>query len=409
MRDDRKKIQVNQAVVLCGGFGTRLGKITLKTPKPLLKFNKIPFVDYIIQNLSRHNFEEIILLCHFKHELFVKKYHNKTILGVRIKCAVEKTPLGTFGSIKNAKTMLNDYFLLLNGDTYFNINLRDLVISYGFKNFLGIVALAQKKGRRFSKVLLSKKGLISQFDSNKKSSLINSGSYVFSKKICNIKSNKFSSLEKDILPELVRRKKLQGKKYTDKHNNFIDIGVPKDYAKVKNFLFSTILKKAAFLDRDGVINEDSGYVYKIKDFIWKKDAIRAIKYLNDKNFYVFIVTNQAGVARGYYKESDVEKLHHWVSCELNKKGAYIDEYFYSTYHESSKKKFTNKEKKLRKPDIGMIKLAISKWKVLTKKSIVIGDRETDMLMAKRANLRSYMVNERTNLLRVVKQFHNIAK
>ncbi|MDA9768364.1 NDP-sugar synthase, partial [Candidatus Pelagibacter sp.] len=64
MRDDRKKFQVKQAVVLCGGFGTRLGKITLKTPKPLLTFNKIPFLNYIIKNLSRHNFKELILLCH---------------------------------------------------------------------------------------------------------------------------------------------------------------------------------------------------------------------------------------------------------------------------------------------------------------------------------------------------------
>lgn len=405
MREDRKKFQVKQAVVLCGGFGKRLGKITLKTPKPLLTFNNIPFLDYIINNLSRHNIEEVVLLCHYKRDLFVKKYHNKSLFGVRIKCVIEKFPLGTFGSIKNAKKVLDDFFLLLNGDTYFNINLRDLIVSYDYKNFLGSVAIAKKKGKRFSNILLNRQGLITQFNSNKKSFLINSGSYIFSKKICKIKSKKFSSLEKDILPGLVLKRQIQGKKYIDKHNKFIDIGVPKDYLKVENFLSKITLKKAAFLDRDGVINEDHGYVHKIKDFIWKKDTIKAIKYLNDKNYYVFIVTNQAGVSRGYYKETDVKKLHQWLSNELNKKGAYIDDYFYSLYHESSKKKFTNKEKKLRKPDIGMIKLAMVKWKILTKKSIVVGDRETDILMAKKANLKSYLVNSRTNLLRVVKQFH----
>ena len=159
------------------------------------------------------------------------------------------------------------------------------------------------------------------------------------------------------------------------------------------------------MDRDGVINEDSGYVHKIKEFIWKKNLIKAIKYLNDNNFYVFIVTNQAGVSRGYYKENDVIKLHQWLSYELNKKGAYIDDFFYSLYHESSKKKFTHREKKLRKPDTGMIKLAMSKWKILSKKSIVIGDKETDIEMAKRANLKSYLMKDKTNLLKVVKQFH----
>ena len=205
MRDDRKKFQVKQAVILCGGFGTRLGKITLKTPKPLLTFNKIPFLNYIIKNLSRQNFKELILLCHFKRNLFIKNYHNKNIFGVKVKCVIEKIPLGTFGSIKNAKKFLNDYFLLLNGDTYFDINLRDLVISYDFKKFLGVVALAQENGNRFTKVLLNRNGLITSFNS-KNSKLINSGSYIFSKKICNIKSKKFCSLETDILPALVKKK-----------------------------------------------------------------------------------------------------------------------------------------------------------------------------------------------------------
>ena len=404
MRDDRKKFQVKQAVVLCGGFGTRLGKITFKTPKPLLTFNKIPFLNYIIKNLSRQNFKELILLCHFKHNLFIKNYHNKNIFGVKVKCVIEKTPLGTFGSIKNAKKFLDEYFLLLNGDTYFDINLRDLVVSYNFKKFLGVVALAKKKGDRFSKVLLNRNGLILQFNS-KKSLLINSGSYIFSKKICNKKSKKFSSLEKDILPDLVKKKQLQGKKFTNKHNNFIDIGVPKDYLRVEKFLSRSFLKKAVFLDRDGVINKDTGYVHKIQDFIWKTKVIEAIKYLNDRDYYVFVVTNQAGVGRGYYNRKDVDKLHHWISCELNKNGAYIDEFFYSTYHKSSKKKFTKKEKELRKPHIGMINLAMDKWNILNKKSIVIGDKETDIQMAKKANLKSYLVQERTNLLNLVKKYH----
>ena len=409
MRGYRKQYRVEQAVILCGGFGTRLGKITLKTPKPLLKFDGISFLEHLIQNLSRYNIKEVILLCHYRYKSFVDRYHNKIILGISIKCIIEKTPLGTFGAIKNAKTKLKNYFLLLNGDTYFDINLRDLIVSYNFKKYLGIVALAKKTGKRFSKVLLNRKNIISEFNNKKKSFLINSGSYVFSKKICNIKSEKFSSLEKDILPKIVKKNKLQGKKYLAKHNAFIDIGVPSDYKKVEKFLRKAKSKKAVFLDRDGVINKDFGYVHKIKDFVWKKNVKKAIKFLNDKNFYTFIITNQSGVGRGYYKECDIKKLHDWMSYKLNKIGAYIDDYFYAVYHSSSKKKYTNKEKKLRKPDIGMIKLAYSKWKVIEKKSIVIGDNETDILMAKKANLKSYLVNEKTNLLNIVKVFHSNTK
>ena len=79
------------------------------------------------------------------------------------------------------------------------------------------------------------------------------------------------------------------------------------------------MKPAVFLDRDGVINNDKGYVYKIDDFEWIQDAIEAIKFLKDSGYYVFVVTNQSGIARGYYSEEDVEKLHIYINSELKKK------------------------------------------------------------------------------------------
>ena len=146
MRNYRKNNKVEQAVILCGGFGTRLGKITINTPKPLIKFNKVFFLDYVIKNLSRYNIKEVILLCHYKSQHFIKRYNNKKIFaGITVKCVVEKKILGTFGSIKNARKELKNYFLLLNGDTYFDINYRDLIISYNYKKFLGIIALTKKK------------------------------------------------------------------------------------------------------------------------------------------------------------------------------------------------------------------------------------------------------------------------
>ena len=77
-------------------------------------------------------------------------------------------------------------------------------------------------------------------------------------------------------------------------------------------------RKIAFLDRDGVLNYDYGYVHKIKDFKWKK-MLKAIKYLNDNNYLVVIVSNQSGIGRGYYKEADLKKLHSWIQVELKKK------------------------------------------------------------------------------------------
>ena len=77
-------------------------------------------------------------------------------------------------------------------------------------------------------------------------------------------------------------------------------------------------RPAVFFDRDGVLNRDTGYVYRIQDFDWKPGAQKAIQYLNELGFLVFVVTNQAGVARGYYEIDDVISLHNWINLSLKK-------------------------------------------------------------------------------------------
>ena len=91
-------------------------------------------------------------------------------------------------------------------------------------------------------------------------------------------------------------------------------------------------KPAAFLDRDGVINVDSGYVYRPEDFAWIEGAKEAVKFLNDNAYLVFVVTNQGGVAHGFYEEDDVLSLHRWLSGELALFGAHIDAFFYCPHH-----------------------------------------------------------------------------
>ena len=88
------------------------------------------------------------------------------------------------------------------------------------------------------------------------------------------------------------------------------------------------IEKAVFLDRDGVINKDIGYLYKIQDFEWIPGAIDAIKLLKSKNFLIIIISNQSGVERGIFEKKDVENLHSWISNELNKQNTSIDDFFF---------------------------------------------------------------------------------
>ena len=150
------------------------------------------------------------------------------------------------------------------------------------------------------------------------------------------------------------------------------------------------MKPAAFLDRDGVLNKEKGYVFDIKDFEWITSAAEAIKFLNQNNFYVFVVTNQSGIGKGLYSEMDVKNLHKFMNKELQKKSAYIDDFFYSPYHPDGISHDYDHLSNLRKPDVGMLQLAFNKWSIDKDKSFMIGDSESDILCANRFGIKSYL-------------------
>ena len=152
-----------------------------------------------------------------------------------------------------------------------------------------------------------------------------------------------------------------------------------------------MLKPAAFLDRDGVINIDKGYVSKIADFEWMNGAIDAIKLLNNNNFLVFVVTNQSGIARGYYSEEDVIALHMYIYIELEKKGTLIDDFFYSPYHPDFPNLFSELSS-LRKPNTGMLEMAARKWSFDKSSSFLIGDKNSDLECANRFGIKGYKLS-----------------
>lgn len=164
-------------------------------------------------------------------------------------------------------------------------------------------------------------------------------------------------------------------------------------------------KPAVFLDRDGVINEDKGYVSNINDFIWIKGSKEAIKLLNTRGYYVFVVTNQSGVARGLYSEQDVENLHTYINTTLKEINAKIDDFFYSPYHPIDKTKQFEHLKHLRKPNTGMLIAACKKWEVDKKRSFLIGDSKKDLMCANNFEINGYLFNG-NNLLDFVEKIIN---
>ncbi len=161
------------------------------------------------------------------------------------------------------------------------------------------------------------------------------------------------------------------------------------------------VNKAIFLDRDGVINYDYGYVHKIKNFKFKKNVFKAIKLLNKKNYLVIIITNQSGIGRGYYSKKELNILHKWMKKKFKQNGAYIDDIFYSPYYKYSKKKYSYQERMRRKPNKGMVIEAKNKWLISIKDSFMIGDRIVDKKLANNAKLKFIKVNTKSDLFKIV--------
>ncbi len=151
--------------------------------------------------------------------------------------------------------------------------------------------------------------------------------------------------------------------------------------------------KIAFFDRDGVLNSskiNNGYIGNIKDFKWIPGAKKTIKFFKENGYKIVVVTNQSGVARGYFKISSIHKIHNHIQNELKKISTSIDEFYFCPYHKDGVVKKYKKKSILRKPNNGMYKLVEKKWGVDKKKSFMIGDQKTDMIFAKKSKIKGYL-------------------
>lgn len=140
-----------------------------------------------------------------------------------------------------------------------------------------------------------------------------------------------------------------------------------------------MLNKALFLDRDGVINVEKNYVYRIEDFEFVDGIFHILNFFQKKGYLLVIITNQAGIGRGFYSEEDFFILNNWMLYELSQRGININKVYFCPYHPIYGVGHYKKDSYDRKPSPGMIIKAKKEFNIDLNKSILIGDKESDIL------------------------------
>ncbi len=180
------------------------------------------------------------------------------------------------------------------------------------------------------------------------------------------------------------------------------------------------MNKAVFLDRDGVINEENGYVFRIEDFKFIPGVFEALKFFLKMEYLLFIVTNQAGIAHGYYTEGDYHTLNNWMISQLIEQGIRIKKVYYCPYHPKGIVGKFKRDSGDRKPNPGMLLKAQKEYNINLKKSILIGDQFSDIEAGEKAGVgtnllintgqtianTSHFVRMFDNLFEVIKYFEN---
>jgi D,D-heptose 1,7-bisphosphate phosphatase len=385
---------LRQCAVLAGGLGTRLGALTADRPKPLLPCGDRPFLAWLLRELCRYGVEEFLLLAgHLSAEVERSLGELAATLPrpVRLSVSTEPVPAGTGGALWHARDRLDERFLLVNGDSLLDVNLAPLLADAArdAPDVLGRLALHDLADASRAGVVATDGDVISAFRQRPAAGAagtINAGVYVLRRSILG-ELSAVCSLERDVLPGLAARGALRG---TRLPGWFIDIGVPDDFVRAGRELPRRLRRPALFLDRDGVINVDHGYVGSIERFAWTATARAAIRAASDAGWQVFVVTNQSGVARGLYDEGAVRHLLGWMADEARRAGGTIDDSRYCPYHPDATVAAYRRDSDWRKPAPGMLLDLIHAWGLKPAACVLIGDQPTDLQAAAAAGVAGHL-------------------
>jgi D,D-heptose 1,7-bisphosphate phosphatase len=397
------------AVISAGGKGTRLGNITAEIPKPMVLIKNKPLLEYQIECLKRNGIKHIYLLVGHLSQKIKDYFKDGAKFGVEIKYIEEQEPLGSAGGLFYLKETLKDDFILLFGDLMLDVNFYKMVTFHHEKKSK-ITLLTHPNSHPLDSDLiicdsdsrvtdLDSKSNIRNYDYN---NLVNSGVYIVSGSIL---SDYFNVLgKKDLEKDVISIEIKNGSVYSYHSTEYVkDVGTPDRYNRVildvdKGFVKRrnvSLPQKAVFLDRDGTINIQKGFIASKEDIELENEVIEGIKKINSSEYLCIIITNQPVVARGGATFSDIKNIHKRLETLLGNGGCYFDDIFFCPHHPNSGYDGEVRELKIdcgcRKPKIGLLLQAKEKYNLDLSNSIFVGDSTMDIQTGKNAGCKTVLV------------------
>lgn len=405
-------MKINQALILCGGKGTRLGEQTKNIPKPMVPVGGRPVLDYIMDTLQESGITNFILLAGHLGEIIDTHYQENPRDGCNIEVVIEPKPLGTAGAVKFVSDKLDDNFVVAYGDIFTNFNLEPMLAVHKKYNPIGTL-LVRPSDHPWDSHLIDKDevGHVKEFihtrqDGRFYKNMANAAFYVLNKNILGyIPADKASDFGADTFPEVLS---VNGSlmTYVLPEEEFVkDMGTPNRFIAVEQYLQERSLAKKArlcqskittvLLDRDGVLNVDTGLIDSVDKLKMIEGSAEAVALLNKHGIRCFVITNQPVISRGMCSVEKLNEIHLYLAKEISKMGGKISDVYYCPHHPETHHNEgiieLRRACRCRKPAPGLIFQAQREHNFDLGATIMVGDRYTDIRAGDAAGVRTVLI------------------
>lgn len=380
-------MRIQQAVILAGGYGTRLQPFTDTNPKPMYPFEGKPFLEYLIEQVRSFGIENIVLLLGYLPEKIMDYFGDGSRWGVKIRYSVTPVEYETGLRLKSAAELLEETFLLMYCDNYCPIDYGRLLSLYESSGAeLCFTAYKNLDGYTKSNLRLAENGKVEIYDKKRQTpglQGVDIGYALVNRRVLARLPEENHNFEAVVYPALAA----EGLLYAcETEHRYYSVGSWERIELTRTFFAP---RKFVFLDRDGTLNvrpPRACYIERPEDFVWLPGAKRAVARLKEAGYTTILISNQPGLARGRLTPEMLDAIHEKMQEDLRAAGGSIDKIYYCPHN-------WEEGCACRKPKPGMFFMAQKEFSLDLTKCIMYGDDERDIEAAGAANCPSELISD----------------